>query len=131
MDNLVRRHGIPVSIYQDRHGSLPRNDDHWTLEEPLAGPQDLTQVGQALAALGIQPIFALSPEAKGRIERLFGTLQGRLVAEMSLAASRPSPRPMPSRNRPLSGLLTDVLRSFPPGPKRPGDPCRQGSTSEE
>jgi transposase len=85
LDKLVRPYGIPVSIYQDRHGSLHRNDDPWTLEEQLAGRQELTQVGQALAALGIHPIFALSPEAKGRIERLFGTLQDRLVAEMSLA----------------------------------------------
>ncbi len=85
LDQLVRQYGIPVSIYQDRHGSLHRNDDHWTLEEQLAGRQELTQVGQALAALGIQPIFALSPEAKGRIERLFATLQDRLGAEMNLA----------------------------------------------
>jgi len=82
---MVTRYGIPVSIYQDRHGSLKRNDDHWTLEEELAGRQEPTQVGQALRALGIQPIFALSPQAKGRIERLFGTLQDRLGAELDLA----------------------------------------------
>jgi len=82
---IVTRYGIPISIYQDRHGSLKRNDDHWTLEEELAGRQEPTQVGQALRALGIQPIFALSPQAKGRIERLFGTLQDRLGAELDLA----------------------------------------------
>ena len=82
---IVTRYGIPVSIYQDRHGSLKRNDDHWTLEEELAGRQEPTQVGQALRALGIQPIFALSAQAKGRIERLFGTLQDRLGAELELA----------------------------------------------
>lgn len=82
---IVTRYGIPVSIYQDRHGSLKRNDGHWTLEEELAGRQEPTQVGQALRALGIQPIFALSPQAKGRIERLFGTLQDRLGAELDLA----------------------------------------------
>jgi transposase len=82
---IVTRYGIPVSIYQDRHGSLKRNDDHWTLEEELAGHQEPTQVGQALRTLGIQPIFALSPQAKGRIERLFGTLQDRLGAELNLA----------------------------------------------
>jgi transposase len=82
---IVTRYGIPISIYQDRHGSLKRNDDHWTLEEELAGRQEPTQVGQALRALGIQPIFALSPQAKGRIERLFGTLQDRLGAEQGLA----------------------------------------------
>jgi transposase len=82
---IVKRYGIPLSIYQDRHGSLKRNDDHWTLEEELAGHQEPTQVGQALRALGIQPIFALSPQAKGRIERLFGILQDRLAAELDLA----------------------------------------------
>ncbi len=82
---IVTEYGIPISIYQDRHGSLKRNDDHWTLEEELAGRQEPTQVGQALRALGIQPIFALSAQAKGRIERLFGTLQDRLGAELSLA----------------------------------------------
>jgi hypothetical protein len=82
---IVSRYGIPVSIYQDCHGSLKRNDDHWTVEEELAGRQEPTQVGQALRALGIQPIFALSPQAKGRIERLFGTLQDRLGAELDLA----------------------------------------------
>ena len=82
---IVTRYGIPISIYQDRHGSLKRNDDHWTLEEELAGRQEPTQVGQALRALGIQPIFALSPQAKGRIERLFGTLQDRLAAELGQA----------------------------------------------
>jgi hypothetical protein len=82
---IVTQYGIPISIYQDRHGSLKRNDDHWTLEEELAGRQEPTQVGQALKALGIQPIFALSPQAKGRIERLFGTLQDRLGAELARA----------------------------------------------
>jgi transposase len=83
--SLVDRHGIPISIYQDCHGSLYRNDPHWTLEEQLAGRQEPTQVGLALEALGIEPIFALSPQAKGRIERLFETLQDRLGAEIQLA----------------------------------------------
>ena len=81
---MVTRYGIPLSIYQDRHSSLHRNDDNWTLQEQLAGEQDPTQVGGALKALGITPIFALTPQAKGRIERLFGVLQDRLIAEMGL-----------------------------------------------
>jgi hypothetical protein len=81
---IVEDYGIPVSIYQDRHGALHRNDEHWSLEEQLAGRQEPTQVGWALEALGVRTIFALSPEAKGRIERLFKTLQDRLVAELSL-----------------------------------------------
>jgi transposase len=85
LKNMIKDYGIPVSIYQDCHGSLRRNDDHWSLEEQLAGRQDPTQVGLALDALGIQPIFALSAQAKGRIERAFGTLQDRLIAELRLA----------------------------------------------
>jgi hypothetical protein len=52
----------------DRHGIFRRNDDHWTVQEQLAGKQTPTQVTQALLALGIEPIFALSPQAKGRVE---------------------------------------------------------------
>jgi len=81
---LVTRYGIPASIYQDRHSTLHRNDDNWTLEEQLAGEQEPTQVGGALKSLGITPIFALTPQAKGRVERLFGVLQDRLIAEMGL-----------------------------------------------
>ena len=69
----------------DRHGIFRRNDDHWSLEEQLAGEQTPTQVGQALRELGIEMIFARSPQAKGRVERLFNTLQDRLVQELRLA----------------------------------------------
>ena len=71
-------------MYHDRHGALYRNDSHWSLGEQLAGRQDSTQVGLALETLGIKSIAALSPQAKGRIERLFGTLQDRLIAELRL-----------------------------------------------
>jgi transposase len=84
LQRMVTTYGIPASIYQDRHSTLHRNDDHWTLEEQLKGEQDPTQVGGALKSLGITPIFALTPEAKGRVERLFGVLQDRLIAEMGL-----------------------------------------------
>jgi len=82
---VVDQHGIPASVYQDRHSALKRNDDHWSLQEQLAGEQEPTQVGQALKSLGITAIFARSPQAKGRVERLFGTLQDRLQAELQLA----------------------------------------------
>lgn len=85
---LLRGKGIPLSIYMDRHGIFKRNDDYWTLEEELAGERFPTQVGLALKSLGIEPIFALSPQAKGRVERLFGTLQDRLVSELRLAGIR-------------------------------------------
>jgi transposase len=84
LQEIVNRYGLPSSIYQDRHGALCRNDNHWTLEEQLAGRQEPTQVGRALDDLGIQALPALTPQAKGRVERLFGVLQDRLLAEMDL-----------------------------------------------
>jgi hypothetical protein len=82
---MVREYGVPLSVYQDRHSALKRNDPHWTLEEQLRGRQEPTQVGWALEELSIEPIYALSPQAKGRIERLFGTFQDRLIAELQRA----------------------------------------------
>ncbi len=84
LKEIVKKHGIPMIIYQDRHGALHRNDSHWSLEEQLAGRQEPTQVGFALQSLSIQAISALSPQAKGRVERLFATLQDRLGAELRL-----------------------------------------------
>lgn len=82
---VVKNYGIPVSVYQDKHTALKRNDSFWSLEEQLADRQEPTQVGMALEALGVEPIFANSPQAKGRIERLFETLQDRLVAQLAHA----------------------------------------------
>jgi hypothetical protein len=84
LEGVVSDYGIPVSVYQDKHSSLKRNDGFWSIEEQLEGRQHPTQVGAALDALGITAIFANSPQAKGRIERLFATLQDRLVAELEL-----------------------------------------------
>lgn len=82
---LVGQCGIPLALYMDRHGIFRRNDAGWTRAEELQGYQEPTQVGRAVAALGIEAIYALSPQAKGRIERLWNTLQDRLVAELRLA----------------------------------------------
>lgn len=82
---LLTTHGIPVSLYRDRHSIFQRNDPHWTREEELAGQQFPTQVGRALEELGIQQIAANSPQAKGRIERLWRTFQDRLISELRLA----------------------------------------------
>src|SRR6266542_5929680 len=60
----------------------------WTIEEELAGGPLPTRFGRVLQELGIRPIYALSPQAKGRVERLWGTLQDRLVAELRLAKAR-------------------------------------------
>lgn len=82
---LGRTVGLPAAVYTDGHGIFVRHDTHWTLAEELQGFQDSTQVGRALQALGIHQIVAESPQAKGRIERLWNTLQDRLVVEFALA----------------------------------------------
>ncbi len=81
---LAARMGLPVTLYGDRLGVFVRNDDHWSLEEELQGAQHPTHFGAILRDLGIGYIAAHSPEAKGRIERLWETLQDRLVAELRL-----------------------------------------------
>jgi transposase len=81
---VADREGLPVLLYGDRLGVFVRNDAHWTLEEELQGAQHPTQFGQVLHDLGIGYIGAHSPQAKGRIERLWATLQDRLVAELRL-----------------------------------------------
>lgn len=83
--DMVRYHGIPLEIYADKHSSLRRNDDNWTLEEQLAGRQEPPQVQRAAESLGIEIIWANSPQAKGRIERAWGTFQDRLISELRLA----------------------------------------------
>jgi transposase len=83
----AERHGLPGAVYSDRHGifSVEQNRAP-TLAEQLTGKRSLTQVGRALDEAGIGWIGARSPEAKGRVERLWGTLQDRLVTELRLEA---------------------------------------------
>jgi transposase len=81
---LFTAHGLPVTVYGDRLNLLVRNDRHWSLEEQLAGTQHPTHLGRMLQELGIGYIAARSPQAKGRIERLWQTLQDRLVSELRL-----------------------------------------------
>jgi transposase len=73
--------GLPMALYTDRA--------HWAAHTPVAGGAadrtKLTQVGRALAALGIEHILGYSPQARGRSERMNGTLQGRLVNELRVA----------------------------------------------
>lgn len=82
---IVEGPGIPLALYVDRHGIFTkRASERLTLEEELTGTRLPTQVGRALDELGIRRIHALSPEGKGRIERMWATIQGRLVAELRI-----------------------------------------------
>lgn len=82
LSEVFSEHGLPLSLYTDR-GS------HYFLTPEAGGPVDRTrptQVGRALAQLGVEHIAAYSPQARGRSERMFQTLQDRLVKELALAA---------------------------------------------
>jgi transposase len=84
----IRRHGVPLALYRDRHSIFETSKRQpLTLEEQLADRRSPTQVGRALAELGITSIAAQSAQAKGRIERAWGTFQDRLVVELRLAGA--------------------------------------------
>src|SRR5467141_3447853 len=110
---LLRRYGVPLSFYGDKHGVFVRNDDHWTVEEQLAGKRQPTQFGRALAQLGITYIPANSPQAKGRIERLWGTFQDRLTSELRLVGAAD----LVTANDVLRRFLPDYNRRFGCAPR--------------
>jgi hypothetical protein len=86
---LIQRYGIPAAAYTDRHGLFHRDPrPSPTLPEQLTGTVASAQIGRAFQELGIRWIPASSPQGKGRIERLFGTFQDRLVAELRLAQAQ-------------------------------------------
>ena len=84
---MLLRHGVPISIYADRHAIfLSQHATKLSIEDQLAGKvANDTQFGRAMSELGITLIAARSPQAKGRVERLWGTLQSRLPVEFALA----------------------------------------------
>jgi transposase len=77
-------HGLPRAVYPDRHSIHRRNDKAADEVEHRTGKRPLTRFGQAMAELGVELICARSPQAKGRVERVNGTLQDRLVKLLRL-----------------------------------------------
>jgi transposase len=80
----LKQHGRPVAFYVDKD-SIYKINRQASIEEQLRDSQPTTQFTRAMKQLGIEVITANSPQAKGRVERLFGTLQDRLVKELRLA----------------------------------------------
>ncbi len=78
MRSLIRRRGVPIALYADRHAVFK----HTPPSEATSAP---TQFSGAMDELGVQLIFARSPQAKGCVEGAAGTLQDRLVTELRLA----------------------------------------------
>jgi hypothetical protein len=104
-----------VTLYGDRLSLFRRNDQYWTLAEELRGQQDPTHFGRMLQDLGIGFIAAQSPQAKGRIERLWGTLQDRLVSELRLRAVHT----LEQANAFLAEFLPAFIQRFARPPAQP------------
>ena len=114
--DVMARWGIPISLYSDRAS--------WAFETPKAGGKvdkaHLTQVGEALARLGVEHIPSYSPQARGRSERMNRTLQGRLVNELRVAAIRTveeanrylNERYIPTHNEAFSHQARDPESAF-------------------
>jgi hypothetical protein len=92
LKGYIELYGLPLAIYLDKHSTY-KTSRQADMDELLKDKQAETQFERALSELGIKVIHAHSPQAKGRVERVFKTLQDRLVKEMRLAGikSRPSP----------------------------------------
>ena len=80
MQGLLRRYGVPLALYTDRHPVFKHRSEY----QPDGMP---TQFGRAMDEMGVQVIFAMSPQAKGRVERTAGTFQDRLITELRLAGA--------------------------------------------
>ena len=115
---IFNRQGVPQSVYSDRH-SIFWTEREPTLEEQLVNKRPTTEVGRGLEDLGVNLIFAGSPQAKGRIERLWGTFQDRLVSELRLAgastkaqAQAVRERYLPQHNRKFSKPATNTVPAW-------------------
>ena len=112
--SVALSYGLPMSIYHDRHTIL-RSPKQPTLEEELAGQTPMSQIQRVMAELGIESIPAHSPQAKGRIERLWGTLQDRLTKELRLAGIRT----VEEANAFLPGFIVRYNARFAKAPQDP------------
>ena len=110
MQELIRRCGVPLALYSDRHAVFKYVPGSHQSPAP-------TQFGRAMAELGVEQIFARSPEAKGRVERANGTFQDRLVTELRLAGART----ISEANQVLWAFLTRFNKRFgvPPAVHQP------------
>jgi len=86
MHRMIEIYGVPESVYADRHTIFrsPNLDKSKAIDAPSGMKVNETQFGRAMSELGITVIAARSPQAKGRIERLWGTLQSRLPVEFAI-----------------------------------------------
>jgi transposase len=112
----VQRYGIPLAIYADKHTTY-QSPAEPTVEEQLAGRAPQSQFGRALDELGVELIPAHSPQAKGRVERLFKTFQDRVIKELRLAGVAT----LAEANRFLESYLPIYNQRFAVPPAHPAD----------
>jgi len=114
MQHAIRKYGVPLGLYSDRHTIFRSVNEKLTLEQELAGEtKPLSNFGKAMAELHIEHIKAVTPQAKGRVERLWGTLQDRLVIEFRLLGINT----IEDANKALPGLIQKHNRQFAIAPK--------------
>jgi hypothetical protein len=119
MDSFKRyskKYGLPMSVYLDKHSTY-KSTAKPTIEDELNDVEPLSQFERALKELGVEVIHAHSPQAKGRIERLFRTFQDRVVKEMRLRGIRA----IEEGNQFLEGYLPLYNRRFSVCPKEKED----------
>jgi transposase len=116
LKRIVLEQGIPLALYHDRHSIFDVSEDKLpSIEEQLKGKEPITQLGRLLEELGIESIPAHSPQAKGRVERLWGTFQDRLCSELRLAGVKT----MAEANQVLERFLPEYNRRFAVTPENP------------
>ncbi len=121
MQRIVSGFGVPLAVYHDGHAVFEHAEgEPFSLEEQLEGEKRLTQFGRLLAELNITSIRSHSPQARGRIERAWGTFQDRLVSELRLAGART----MAEANKVLWRYLPGHNQKFAVPPARPGTAFR-------
>ena len=115
---IAEKKGLPLALYHDRHGIFERSplEPPQSLEEQLRGEEPTTQFGRLMKELGVESIPSRSPQAKGRIERLFKTFQDRLVSELRLARGKT----LEEANRVLKEFLPRFNRRFAVPPAERG-----------
>ena len=122
LKDIIDHHGVPLALYSDRHGIFQRSPkEPESLAEQLRGRRDPTQFGRALEELDIRLILAHTPQAKGRIERIWGSFQDRLVSELRLAGAST----IEQANKLLWNFLPRFNRQFGVPAAEPGTAYRQ------
>lgn len=120
LEGWIRKHGLPQSLYVDRD-SIYRCERLGSIAEQLAGKAPQTQFGRAMEQLGVELILAHSPQAKGRVERMNGVLQDRLVKALRLAGISDLAQANEFLTR---SYLPEHNRRFQKQPARPADAHR-------